>query len=141
MCAEQLLAQENGLPDAVACANDQMAIGLCKAFAEHGIRVPEDIAVVGYDSTYEGRTSPKSVTSAMIPAEEFGEYAFHFLMTHMKGETPESFLIQPHLVFGESCGCQRISSLHQQGMGICKGKHPAAEQQPSAADAPCDPLL
>lgn len=105
MCAEQLLSQEDGLPDAVACANDQMAIGLCKAFAAFGIRVPEDIAVVGYDSTFEGQTSPRSVTSALIPAEEFGEYAFHFLITEMAGNVPESFRIQPKLVFGESCGC------------------------------------
>ena len=106
ICAEELLADGKKLPDAVACANDQMAIGLCKAFEERGIRVPEDIAVIGYDSTFEGQTSPKPITSALIPAEEFGEYAFHFLMDRMKGKIPESFKLRSKmLLIGESCGC------------------------------------
>ncbi|SHM79139.1 EAL domain-containing protein [Ruminococcus flavefaciens] len=103
--AEKLLAENAPLPDAVACANDQMAIGLCKVFSAHGIRVPEDIAVVGYDSTYEGRTSPCSLTSSVIPAYEFGEYAFDFLMKKMQDKTPDSFKLKPQMLIGESCGC------------------------------------
>ncbi|MBR5682811.1 MAG: EAL domain-containing protein [Ruminococcus sp.] len=103
--AEQLLSQGGSLPDAVACANDQMAIGLCKALTARGIRIPEDIAVVGYDSTYEGQTSPCTVTSALIPAKDFGEYAYDFLMKRMKGEIPDDFALSPEVVLGESCGC------------------------------------
>ena len=106
MCADELLADGKKLPDAVACANDQMAIGLCQAFEERGIRVPEDIAVVGYDSTFEGQTSPHPITSALIPAEEFGEYAFHFLTDRMNGKVPESFKLRSQLLIGESCGCK-----------------------------------
>ena len=106
ICAEELLADDKKLPDAVACANDQMAIGLCKALTERGIRVPEDIAVVGYDSTIEGQTSPRPITSALIPAEEFGEYALRFLIDRMNGREPESFRLKSALVIGESCGCR-----------------------------------
>ena len=105
MCAEELLADGKKLPDAVACANDQMAIGLCQAFEQRGIRVPEDIAVVGYDSTFEGQTSPKPITSALIPAEEFGEYAFNFLTDRMNGKIPESFKLRSQILIGGSCGC------------------------------------
>lgn len=105
LCAEQILAMKGGLPDAVACANDQMAIGLCKALTEHGVRIPQDIAVVGYDSTFEGQTSPCTLTSASIPAEEFGEYAFRYLQAQMQGREPDSFKLKPHIVLGESCGC------------------------------------
>ena len=105
MCAEELLSNGKKLPDAVACANDQMAIGLCRAFEERGIRVPGDIAVVGYDSTFEGQTSPRPITSALIPAEEFGEYAFRFLTDRMNGKLPESFKLKSKLLIGESCGC------------------------------------
>ena len=105
LCAEQILSHGQPLPDAIACANDQMAIGVCKALTEHGIRVPEDIAVVGYDSSLEGQTSPRSLTSALIPAEEFGEYAFRFLTDKMEGKIPDSFQLKPQLLFGESCGC------------------------------------
>ena len=103
--ADQLLSQNEPLPDAVACANDQMAIGLCKVFAARGIRVPEDIRVVGYDSTYEGQTSPCTITSALIPAEDFGEYAFGFLMNRMQRKVPTAFTLKPKLLLGESCGC------------------------------------
>lgn len=102
---DQLFSQGETLPDAVACANDQMAIGLCKALTARGINIPEDIAVVGFDSTYEGQTSPCTVTSALTPAKDFGEYAFDFLMKRMKGETPDNFPLQPQMVLGESCGC------------------------------------
>lgn len=105
MCAEELLSNGKKLPDAVACANDQMAIGLCRAFEERGINVPGDIAVVGYDSTFEGQTSPRPITSALIPAEEFGEYAFHFLTDKINGKLPESFKLRSQLLIGESCGC------------------------------------
>ena len=103
--AEQLLSQGGPLPDAIACANDQMAIGLCKALTARGIRIPEEIAVVGYDSTYEGQTSPCTVTSALVPAKDFGEYAYDFLMKRMKGEIPDDFALRPEVVLGESCGC------------------------------------
>ena len=105
VCAEELLADGKKLPEAVACANDQMAIGLCKAFSERGIRVPEDIAVVGFDSTFEGQTSPSPITSALIPAEEFGKYVFRFLTDRMNGKEPESFKLSTPLLIGESCGC------------------------------------
>ena len=114
MCAEELLSDGKPLPDAVACANDQMAIGLCKAFEERGIRVPEDIAVIGYDSTYEGQTSPKPITSALIPAEEFGEYAFNFLTERMSGQIPESFKLKSQILLGKSCGCNCETMPHYQ---------------------------
>ncbi|MBP5378175.1 MAG: substrate-binding domain-containing protein, partial [Ruminococcus sp.] len=103
--AEQLLSQEGDLPDAVACANDQMAIGLCKTLTARGIRVPDDIAVVGYDSIYEGQTSPCTVTSAQMPAKDFGAYAFDYIMSRINGTEPEAFTVKPELLFGESCGC------------------------------------
>ena len=105
LCAEQILSQGKPYPDAVACANDQMAIGLCKALTAHGVRVPEDIAVVGYDSCFEGQTSPRSLTSAEIPAEEFGAYAFRFLADKTENKNSEPFRIKPRMLLGESCGC------------------------------------
>ena len=105
LCAEQILFREQGLPDAIACANDQMAIGVCKVLTANGIKVPDDIAVVGYDSIFEGQTCPRSLTSALIPSADFGEYAFRFLMAEMKGNIPSSFRLRPGLVYGESCGC------------------------------------
>ena len=43
---DELVKDMENLPEAIVCANDCMAIGVCTAFDKHGIRVPEDIAVV-----------------------------------------------------------------------------------------------
>ena len=110
--ADYLEALERSLPQAVVCANDAMAIGLCKAFEERGLRVPEDIAVVSYDSTYEGRTAPKFMTSAMIPAGEFGCYAADVIQDMLEGRESEPFYAEPELVIGETCGCTRDEPMH-----------------------------
>ncbi|EXM38711.1 hypothetical protein RASY3_08380 [Ruminococcus albus SY3] len=105
LCADRLLAGGRKLPDAVLCANDCMAIGLCQAFEERGISVPKDIAVVSYDSTIEGHTSPKPVTSAFIPAEELGEYSAGYMADRFAGRETPLFYAPPKLFMGESCGC------------------------------------
>ena len=50
-------------PDAVFCFNDLMAIGALRACAERGVRVPEDVAVAGFDDSLEGRYTTPSLTS------------------------------------------------------------------------------
>ena len=106
LCADTLLSDESGLPDAVVCANDAMAIGLCKAFEERGINVPGDIAIVSYDSTEEGRTAPKPVTSCLIPSEELGGYAAKVLDDQFAGRETEPFAVEAKPVPGETCGCR-----------------------------------
>ena len=127
MCAEQYISKQHSLPQAVVCANDQMAIGLCKALSEHGIRIPEDIAVAGYDTTYEGQTSPKSLTSTLIPADEMGEYAEYFLKTKAHGIEPKPYDKIPRLVSGESCGC-KVHTIAQYSLRRDKWATPISEE-------------
>uniref|UniRef100_UPI000849B61B LacI family DNA-binding transcriptional regulator n=1 Tax=Actinacidiphila rubida TaxID=310780 RepID=UPI000849B61B len=56
-------AADRPAPDAVFAYNDQMALGAMRALAQHGLRIPEDVAVVGFDDTEEGRYAPVSLTS------------------------------------------------------------------------------
>ena len=103
---DRLAKDRDNLPEAIACANDCMAIGVCKGLTENGIRVPEDIAVVGYDSNEEGRLSPVPITSVRLPAAEFGKYAAEAIMTMSEGKEPEPF-DSPVIEFtGRSCGCE-----------------------------------
>ncbi len=106
-CADDIEELKDERPEAVVCACDQMAIGLCEALEKRGIRVPEDIAVVSYDSTEEGRTGPKSITSSLAPARECGFFAAEYLLR----EDRESldFDVKPKLIIGESCGCKICS--------------------------------
>ncbi|MCR5479578.1 MAG: EAL domain-containing protein [Ruminococcus sp.] len=127
MCAEQYISKQHSLPEAVVCANDQMAIGLCKALSERGIRIPEDVAVAGYDTTYEGQTSPKSLTSTLIPADEMGEYAHYFLKTKAQGIEPEPYDKIPTLVSGESCGC-KVHTIAQYSLRRDRWGTPVSEE-------------
>ena len=102
---DRLAKDKDNLPQAIACANDCMAIGVCKALTDNGLRIPEDIAVVGYDSTEEGRLSPVPVTSVRLPAEAFGKYAAETLKTLSEGGTPEPFTCPGEIFIGGSCGC------------------------------------
>ena len=107
-CADMLVSGGD-LPQAVVCANDAMAIGLCKGLEERGVKIPEDVAVVSYDSTFEGQTSPKLITSSLIPAQEFGRYSVEYVCDMMAGRTPKPFDSRPALVIGETCGCKDIT--------------------------------
>ena len=106
LCAETLINSKEGLPEAVACSNDCMAIGLCKAFESRGIHIPDDIAVVGFDSIEEGRRSPKPVTSTILPAYKNGKYAAEYMNAKFKGKQIPDYDIKADLFIGQSCGCK-----------------------------------
>ncbi len=102
---DRLIKKGGKLPQAIACANDCMAIGLAKALEEGGIRVPEDVAVASYDSTEEGRYSPKPITSVKIPAKAMGSYALGYLFDSMEGKKSEPFKDTGEFFCGRTCGC------------------------------------
>ena len=102
---DRLAKNKDELPEAIACANDCMAIGVCKGLTDNGIRVPEDIAVVGYDSNEEGRLSPVPLTSVRLPAGAFGKHAAESLFTMSEGKDPEPFACPGDVFIGRSCGC------------------------------------
>ncbi|MCR4692118.1 MAG: EAL domain-containing protein [Lachnospiraceae bacterium] len=104
-CADYLLSSDKKLPQAVICANDAMAIGLCDALEKRGVKIPADIAVAGFDSGKEGQTSPKTITSAILPAVECGTYAANYICDRLNGRKPKIEPVKPRTVIGESCGC------------------------------------
>lgn len=107
-CADKLISSGR-LPEAVVCANDAMAIGLCEALEKRGITIPDQIAVASYDSTEEGQTSPKTITSAVIPAFDCGSYAADYMYAKFRGRDIGPFETHPNVVVGESCGCKTIT--------------------------------
>lgn len=103
--ARQLVESKN-MPEAVVCANDCMAIGLASEFSALGLRIPEDIAIVGYDSLDEGKISPSPLTSADIPAAECGKYSFHYIYSMIMGTEKPVQDTKATLFMGGSCGCK-----------------------------------
>ena len=108
--AEELLRDREHLPEAVVCANDPMAIGVAIGMTDAGLKIPEDIAVVGYGSSEEGRRSPCPITSPWIPGSFYGGYAVECVMKLLAGEDPGEPAPKTNLFIGESCGCQMTST-------------------------------
>ena len=102
---EKLVKMSGSLPQAVACANDCMAVGLAKSLTDHGLRIPEDIAVVGYDSNDDGRCAPKPLTSVTLPAESLCVHAAKMITALMEGTELPTFDEPVDIFIGSSCGC------------------------------------
>lgn len=102
---DRLLKQKGDLPDAIACANNCMAIGVARALIDRGLQVPGDIAVVGYDYSVEGALSPVPLTSVHVPYEKFGEHAAHTIYSMMMNRHMPQFDVECRLFVGSSCGC------------------------------------
>ena len=92
-------------PEAFICANDYMAIGLAGALTRNGVKVPEDVAVVGYDSVEEGRNSPSPITSIPLPVKQYGEYVASVAIDTLDGREIKEFEPDYELFIGGSCGC------------------------------------
>lgn len=103
--AEYLLGLDE-LPRAIVCANDISAVGVAAILTERGIRIPEDIAITGYDSVDVGVSSPKPLTSAPIPSRDCGEYAARWANARLNGLEIDKFVANPKLFIGSSCGCK-----------------------------------
>jgi LacI family transcriptional regulator len=108
LAAQQILAGcQHDLPDAVVCANDQMAIGVMRELQVNGLRVPADIAVVGFDDIYPGTLIAPSLTTVRQPMRLLGQRACSLLLERIADQAlPHRVELLPtQLVVRESCGC------------------------------------
>jgi DNA-binding LacI/PurR family transcriptional regulator len=74
-------------PDAVFAYNDPMAIGAMRVLHERGLRVPEDVAVVGFDDVIEGRFGAVTLTSVSPDKEAIGRLAVESVLARLGGDT------------------------------------------------------
>ena len=95
------------LPDAIVCANDQMAIGVLRALAARGVRVPQDVAVVGFDDIFPASLGDPPLTTVRQPIRELGERACERLFERIAEPSlrPKVELLPIELVLRSSCGC------------------------------------
>lgn len=111
------------MPEAVVCITDYMAIGLVNELMRHGIRVPEDIAVTGYDATTEAATSAVSITTLSPEVMQTGVDAVCELTRLMTGNLPiPQNNNKSSLEIGRSCGCNDIDYMKRSGILRLKEK-------------------
>ncbi|MHB0912318.1 MAG: LacI family DNA-binding transcriptional regulator [Armatimonadota bacterium] len=107
--ARELLARKVEV-SSIFFNNDEMAIGAMKAIREAGLRVPEDIAIIGFDNIEAGEYAPVPLTTIAQPVEELASKAVELLFSRLKGESdggPKLIQVKPDLVIRESCGSGR----------------------------------
>jgi DNA-binding LacI/PurR family transcriptional regulator len=73
--------------DSIFAVNDQMAIGAMKAIWEHGLRIPEDIKLVGFDNTFVASLIEPSLTTVNVPKYQLGMEAAKLLVKLMEDNT------------------------------------------------------
>ncbi|MFF2848237.1 LacI family DNA-binding transcriptional regulator [Streptomyces sp. NPDC058001] len=86
--AEALLNREER-PDAIACANDLIAIGVLDAARKHGLKVPDDLAVTGYDDIDAASLVHPALTTVVNPAREVGRACGTALLRQLTAEEAE----------------------------------------------------
>ncbi len=90
---------------AVFVANDQMTLGMLRAFAEAGVAVPRDVHVVGFDDVPEAAYFSPPLTTVRQDFIEVGRQAFELLLARLRGEDRSGrHLITPELIVRESTG-------------------------------------
>jgi DNA-binding LacI/PurR family transcriptional regulator len=100
--AKQLLARNKPFT-ALFAYNDISAIGAIRAFQEHGLRVPQDISVMGFDDIPGAMFQTPSLTTVRQPLNRMGEVAAQTLLERIEGSVEDSDIaIEPELVVRES---------------------------------------
>lgn len=106
---ETLLSHRNR-PTAVFAVNDFTAIGTVGALRDHGIRLSEEVAVIGYNDTPLAAELPVPLTSVRSPMREMGERAARMLSRLLTGEQPDSERLEPSLAIRASSDPSLLSA-------------------------------
>ncbi|MEV5611973.1 LacI family DNA-binding transcriptional regulator [Streptomyces sp. NPDC052225] len=108
--AGTLLDRPGERPEALLFANDQMAVGALHTLERRGVRVPDDIAVTGFDGIALSRLVRPALTTVRQPMRRMGEEAVELLVRRLTGQQdkdPVSMMLPVSVARRESCGCGR----------------------------------
>lgn len=99
------VAQMSVPPDAIFAYNDLAALGFQRAVLDKGMKVPDDIALIGFDNIRRGVVCPVPLTTVDQRTEEIASKAIDMLMARINSENPPNrIILKPKLIIRESCG-------------------------------------
>lgn len=109
LAARELLARNISF-EAVVAANDAMALGAQEEFQEHGLNIPADFALVGFDDVEEAQYNSLPLTTVRLPTLEHAKKSVELLVAQLEGKVVSSKVVLPtQLVIRQSCGCMDVT--------------------------------
>ena len=102
LATRELLAREH--VSALFVANDQMALGAFRALLEEGLRVPEDVSVIGFDNIDEAVAFPTPLTTVAQDWDRIGHVAIDMTLGMLEGEAPRDVTVPTRLIIRKSTG-------------------------------------
>lgn len=119
-------------PTAVFCFNDQMAIGALRGLYDAGVRVPDDLALVGFDGLDLGAYTTPSLTTVAHSRARLGQLGVELLLDTLNGAPPvvPERVLPVELVVRESCGAVARGQLEEGRQGHTTGTSYTRESLP-----------
>ena len=105
--AVRLLMEDRGMKfDSIACVNDGLAVGAIEYLQARGVKIPDEVAIIGFDNIPEGRVVTPPLTTVPIRMKERGRQAVRTLLAQIRGESVPALVTLPTKVrLRQSCGC------------------------------------
>ena len=104
-CAKELLIEQN-MPDAIFIWNDKLVLGVMNAIFERGLKIPDDIAIMGYDDLEISKYLSPPLTTIAQDSRRIGEIAAHILIEKIESEAKRNqisqIILKPALVVRQS---------------------------------------
>lgn len=94
-------------PQAIVCANDYMALSLCKELTLQGYSVPQDVAISGFDDVRDARANVPPLTTCSVSIPNMAKKAMETIDTLLNGkEAPACTFVPTKIIIRNSCGCE-----------------------------------
>lgn len=112
---QKVLGQGGPRPTALVCSSDPIALGAIDAAWDLGLRVPEDVAIVGFDDVTPGASRPIQLTTVRAPRAEMGALAMNLLLERVQDDRLDAreVILPSELVVRRTCGAPLASPLSQ----------------------------
>ena len=125
---DALFSDPENLPQAVVCANDYMAVGLMHTLRDHGVKVPEDVIVTGFDNVPSVALDEPTLTTVEQDFTGMVSKAMDELDLQINTKKPDEmagnkrFPVGGKLIIGESCGCGYRGEMFYVDISVERGK-------------------